>query len=34
MGYVKDTDVKAITALPEVDSNDEEPELTFDWDAI
>jgi hypothetical protein len=32
MGFVKDCDVKAATALPEVDSK--ERELDQDWDAI
>ena len=34
MGYVKDKDIRAVTVLPEVDSNDEDPELAYDWDAI
>jgi hypothetical protein len=34
MGHIKDKDVRPITMLPEVDSNEEEPELAFDWDAI
>ena len=32
MGHVKDQDVKAITKLPEVHSD--EGELAYDWDAI
>ena len=33
MGYVKDTDIKAVTVLPEVGSDDEE-DLPDSWDAI
>lgn len=33
MGYVKDKDIKAVTVLPEVDSDDEE-DLPDNWDAI
>jgi len=32
MGYVKDSDVKAVTVLPEVDG--EEEELADDWDLL
>jgi len=31
MGFVKDTDIRAVVALPEVD---EEEDLKNDWDAI
>ena len=31
MGYVKDADLKVVTVLPEVGSDDE---LPLDWDAI
>ena len=34
MGYVKDKDIRAVTVLPEVISDDEDPELAYDWDAI
>ena len=34
MGYVKDKDIRAVTVLPEVDSDDEDAELADDWDAI
>ena len=32
MGYVRDKDLKAVTVLPEADSDEED--LAYDWDAI
>ena len=32
--HIKDKDVKAVTILPEVNSDDEEDNLAEDWDAI
>jgi hypothetical protein len=32
MGFVKDSDIRAVVALPEVDGKEEE--LEDDWDAI
>jgi hypothetical protein len=34
LGYVKDSDVKAVTALAEVPRNQPEEDLASDWDAI
>ena len=34
MGYVKDKDIKMATTLPEVGSDEEEDNLSDDWDAI
>jgi hypothetical protein len=33
-GFVKDSDIKAVTVLPEVAPNTTEEELSLDWDAI
>lgn len=33
-GFVKDSDIKAVTVLPEVAPNATEDELALDWDAI
>jgi len=33
-GFVKDSDIKAVTVLPELAPNTSEDELSFDWDAI
>jgi hypothetical protein len=33
-GFVKDSDIKAVTVLPEVAPNTTEDELSLDWDAI
>lgn len=34
MGYVKDSDVKAVTALPDLKDGEQEPELDEDWDRL
>ncbi|KAF8801348.1 hypothetical protein BYT27DRAFT_7115186, partial [Phlegmacium glaucopus] len=34
MGYVKDTDMMAVTAMPDLKENEEEGPLDDDWDAI
>jgi hypothetical protein len=34
MDYVKDKDVQAATVLPEVGSDEEEDELSDNWDAV
>jgi len=34
LGYVKDSDVKAVVALPELCADEEEGELELDWDKI
>ena len=33
-GFVKDSDIKAATVLPELARNATEDELSLDWDAI
>lgn len=33
-GFVKDSDIKAVTVLPELAPNVSEDELSFNWDAI
>jgi hypothetical protein len=34
LGYVKDSDVKAVVILPELRADEEEEELKSDWDKI
>jgi len=34
LGYVKDSDVKAVTVLAEIPAGEEEEELAAGWDAI
>ena len=34
LGYVKDSDVKAVVILPELRADKEEEELKLDWDTI
>jgi hypothetical protein len=34
LGYVKDSDVKAVTILPDLEDGEEEGELTTNWDMI
>jgi hypothetical protein len=34
MGYVKDIDIKAVTALPDLQEDEEEDILDDDWDLI
>jgi hypothetical protein len=34
MGYVKDIDIKAVTALPDLKEDEEEEPLDNDWDFI
>ena len=34
LGYVKDSDVKAVVILPELHADEEEEELKSDWDKI
>ena len=34
LGYVKDSDVKAVVILPELCADEEEEELKSDWDKI
>ena len=34
LGYVKDSDVKAVVTLPELRADEEEGELKLDWDKI
>jgi hypothetical protein len=34
LGYVKDTDMKAVVILPELRADEEEEELELDWDRI
>ena len=34
LGYVKDSDVKAVVTLPELRADEEEGELELDWDKI
>ena len=33
-GFVKDSDIKVVTVLPELAPNVSEDKLSFDWDAI
>ena len=33
-GFIKDSDIKAATVLPELGHNIPEDELSLDWDAI
>lgn len=34
MGYVRDSDVKAVTMLDDLAEDEEEPELPVGWDRI
>jgi hypothetical protein len=34
LGYVKDSDIKAVVVLPEVPVDEEEEELAVGWDSI
>jgi hypothetical protein len=34
LGYVKDTDIKAVVRLPEVPDNTKEEDLAVGWDTI
>ena len=34
LGYVKDSDIKAVVILPEVPANVKEGNLAYQWDAI
>ena len=34
LGYVKDSDVKAVVILPELRADEDEDELGIDWDRI
>lgn len=34
MGYVKDSDIKAVTVLPDLQDGEEEEPLADDWDSI
>ena len=34
LGYLKDSDIKAVVALPEVPANEKEDILAVGWDAI
>ena len=34
MGYVKDSDVKSVTVLPDVNEDEEEEPLAENWDSI
>lgn len=34
LGYVKDSNVKAVVILPELRGDEEEEELKLDWDRI
>jgi hypothetical protein len=34
MGYVRDSDVKAVTVLADLKEDEEEDSLADDWDAI
>ena len=34
LGYVKDSDVKAVVILPELHADEDEDELGIDWDRI
>jgi hypothetical protein len=34
LGYVKDSDLKAVVILPELRADEEEEELELDWDRI
>ncbi|KAF8810408.1 hypothetical protein BYT27DRAFT_7092030, partial [Phlegmacium glaucopus] len=34
MGYVKDSDIRAVVVLPEIPANAKEEDLAVGWDAI
>jgi hypothetical protein len=34
LGYVKDSDVKAVVILPELQADEEEEELKVGWDKV
>ena len=34
LGYVKDSDIKAVVALPEVPANEQEDHLVAGWDNV
>jgi len=34
LGYVKDSDIKAVVALPEVPTNQQEDQLVAGWDSV
>ena len=34
MGYVKDSDVKSVTVLPDVNEDEDEEPLAENWDSI